>query len=140
MSFWNVFFLLLIYIPLLLVWAAALIDIFRRDDMRGVTKAVWVAVVILIPFVGTLIYLILYRPGATAEQRSGRADAKADSNLEFVQRYAPDNTAQQLSMLADLKDRGALTEQEYAAQKAKLLETAPTPTPTPSTPSVPAQG
>ena len=117
MSFWDFFFLLLIYVPLLLVWGAALVDIFRRDDMGGASKALWVLAVILLPFLGTLLYLILRRPGATSEERQALDAASRD----FVTRYSPDTTVQQLSLLADLQDRGKLTDEEFAAEKARLL-------------------
>lgn len=125
-SFWDYFFLFLIFVPLLLVWWSALIDIFHRDDIGGVTKALWVATVILLPFFGTLIYLILRRPGATAEERA----AMDSSNRELVARYTPDSTAQQLATLADLHDRGKLTDTEFDAEKARLLG---------GTPKVPTQ-
>ena len=81
MSFWNAFFLLLIYIPLIMIWGFAIFDIFRRDDISGVSKAIWVAVVIFLPFFGTLIYLLMRRPGATPEERVALDDASRD----FVQ-------------------------------------------------------
>ena len=57
-TFWDVFFLLLIWIPLLTLWIFALADIFRREDMRGGSKALWVACVVFLPFLGTFIYLL----------------------------------------------------------------------------------
>ena len=51
-DFWENFFLLLIFLPLAMIWVFALIDIFRRDDIGGVSKALWVVVVILVPFFG----------------------------------------------------------------------------------------
>lgn len=117
MSFWDFFFLMLIYVPLLLMWGAALFDIFRRDDMAGVTKAVWVVAVILVPFFGTLIYLILRRPGATADERA----AMDQANRQFVSQYSPDDSLQKLALLSDLRERGALSEEEFAAEKARVL-------------------
>ena len=57
-TFWDVFFILLIWVPLIMLWVFALVDIFQRADIGGGSKALWVAVVILLPFLGTLIYLI----------------------------------------------------------------------------------
>ncbi|GHJ50086.1 membrane protein [Catellatospora sp. TT07R-123] len=131
MDFWDVFWLLLIFIPLLLIWAFAIVDIFRRDDLSGWLKALWIVVVILAPFFGTLIYLIFRRPGATPQERQAMDQASRD----FVQKYAPTDTAQQLSMLADLHDRGKLTDAEFAAEKARVLDAAKAVTPT--TPSGP---
>ena len=119
MSFWNAFFLLLIYIPLIMLWVFAVMDIFRRDDMGGFSKAIWVAVVIFLPYFGTLIDLISRRPGGTPEERH----AIDQANREFVQSYTPTTSATELSTLADLHDRGKLSDEEFAAEKARLLKT-----------------
>ena len=68
-TFWDVFFILLIWVPLIMLWAFALVDIFQRDDIGGGSKALWVAVVILLPFFGTLIYLIA-RPSESVRART----------------------------------------------------------------------
>ena len=119
-TFWNAFWLLLIYIPLLLVWGFALVDIFRRYDLNGWMKALWVACVILVPFLGTLIYLLFRRPGATPEERQ----AIDQSSREFVEKYSPSNTTEQLRTLADLHDCGKLSDAEFAAEKSRVLGTA----------------
>jgi hypothetical protein len=116
-TFWETFFLFLIFLPLLMIWAFALVDIFRRGDLSGVWKALWVVVIFLLPFLGTLIYLIVRPAGATKEERA----ALDDANREFVARYAPTDTTSQLQVLADLHDRGKLTDDEFAAEKARLL-------------------
>jgi Phospholipase_D-nuclease N-terminal/Short C-terminal domain len=116
-TFWETFFLFLIFLPLLMIWAFALVDIFRRDDLSGIWKALWVVVIFLLPFLGTLIYLIVRPAGATKEERV----ALDQTNREFVARYAPTDTASQLQVLADLHDRGKLTDDEFAAEKARLL-------------------
>lgn len=121
MDFWEWFFLMLIYIPAVLIWAFALIDIFRRDDLSGGAQAVWVVVVFLLPFVGTLIYLLFRRPGGTREERV----AIDQASREFVQRYETKSSADQLSMLAELHDRGKLTDDEFASEKARILAQSP---------------
>jgi len=119
MSFWNAFFLFLIYIPLIFVWGFAVLDIFRRDDTSGFGKAMWLIVVILLPFIGTLIYLLLRPAGATPEERE-RIDA---ASRRFVEHYTPSTPAEDLAMIADLHDRGKLTDAEFASEKAKILST-----------------
>jgi hypothetical protein len=116
-TFWENFFLFLIFLPLAMIWAFALLDIFRRDDMGGGSKALWVAAVILVPFFGTLIYLIARPAGATEAERVAIDEASRD----FVAAYTPTSTASELKVLADLHDRGALTDEEFAAEKARLL-------------------
>jgi hypothetical protein len=116
MDFWDAFWLLLIFVPLLLIWGFALVDVFRRDDLSGWLKAVWVVIVILAPFFGTLIYLIFRKPGATPDERR----AMEQASREFVQKYAPTDSDQQLALLSDLHDRGKLTDAEFAAEKARI--------------------
>ena len=116
-GFWSAFFLLLIFIPLVLIWGFALVDIFRRDDIGGATKAIWLIVIIVLPFLGTVIYLLLRPAGATKEERV----AMAEINQGFDQRYGAPATADQLKMLSDLHDAGKLSDAEFAAAKARLI-------------------
>ena len=118
-SFWETFFLILIFLPLALIWASALFDVFRRDDIHGVSKALWVAAIILVPFFGTLIYLIARPRGATPEERE--LIDQAGRREEYAARSASDARAFQLQALADLHDRGKLTDEEFAAEKARVL-------------------
>jgi hypothetical protein len=116
-TFWETFFLFVIFLPLLMIWAFALVDIFRRDDMNGWAKALWVLAIFLVPFIGTLIYLIVRPAGATSEERA----ALDQADREVVSRSSPDDRASQLKTLSDLHDRGKLTDEEFAAEKARLL-------------------
>jgi hypothetical protein len=113
MSFWDFFVLLLIYVPLMLIWGTALVDVFRRDDLRGASKALWVLVIVFLPLIGTLVYLLSRPAGATALERQV-LDEQARA---FVQRHSPVDHAQQLEVLASLHDRGKLTDAEFAAEK-----------------------
>jgi Phospholipase_D-nuclease N-terminal len=70
MEFWDWFFIFLIYVPLVMLWAFTLLDIFRREDLHGGGKALWVAVVFLLPFFGTLIYLVARPPGPGWKERA----------------------------------------------------------------------
>jgi len=116
-TFWETFFLFLVFLPLAMMWGFALIDIFRRDDLGGFSKALWVTCVIIVPFFGTLIYLIGRPSGATREERQMIDEA----NRDFVARYSPANGISELSALADLHDRGKITDSEFATEKARLL-------------------
>ena len=117
MTFWDVFLLMLIWVPLLLERGMALFDIFRRDDIKGGMRALWTVVIIFLPFLGTLIYLVTRPAGATAQERQ----AIDSASRQFVAKYAPADNAQQLALLADLRDRGALTAQEFETEKARVL-------------------
>jgi Phospholipase_D-nuclease N-terminal/Short C-terminal domain len=114
-TFWENFFLLLIFLPLAMTWAFAFMDIFRRDDIGGLSKALWLTCVLLVPFFGTLIYLVTRPRGATPEERANMARG------DFGEPYAATNDVAQLNTLADLHERGKLTDDEFAAEKARLL-------------------
>jgi ABC-type multidrug transport system fused ATPase/permease subunit len=118
--FWTMleFFLFFLWIWLLIVIFS---DIFRSHDMGGVAKALWVLFVIILPFLGVLIYLIA-RGGSMherAEQQAARQQKAFDSYVKET--AAQGNSADELAKLADLKSKGVLTDAEFETQKAKIL-------------------
>jgi hypothetical protein len=117
MDFWDVFWLLLIFIPLVMLWAYALIDVFWRHDLSGGMKALWVLGIFVLPFLGTFLYL-LFRP---AEPESRHISMQAAHPVQVgAAAVAVDRTGQ-LQALADLHDRGKLTDAEFATEKQRLL-------------------
>jgi len=118
--FWTMlwFFMFFIWIWLLIDVFA---DIFRSHDMGGFAKALWVIFVIIAPFLGVFIYLIA-RGGKMHERSAKAAQAQEQAFNSYVKDVAGSSgTADQLAKLADLKDKGVLTEEEFQAQKAKVL-------------------
>jgi hypothetical protein len=112
--FWTmaiVFF----WVVAIMIWFRCFMDLFGRDDVTGGMKAVWIIVLILIPWLGALIYIIT-RPKVTASDVQGlvrmEAAGKAASQV---------STADELAKLADLKEKGVVNDQQYEALKAKLL-------------------
>jgi Short C-terminal domain/Phospholipase_D-nuclease N-terminal len=118
--FWTMlwFFLFFIWIWILI---QVFIDIFRSDDMGGWGKAAWTIFVILIPLLGVLIYLIA-RGHSMGERNMREAQRQDQQFRKYVQDAAgSDGGADQLAKLADLHSKGVLTDEEFAAQKAKIL-------------------
>ena len=119
--FWTMleFFLFFLWIWLLIVVFS---DIFRSHDMGGLAKAVWVLFVIILPFLGVLIYLIA-RGGSMHERAEKSAEAQQKAFDDYVKKTAgaSGGNADELAKLADLKQKGVLTDAEFEAQKAKLL-------------------
>lgn len=74
-----------ILLPLLVIWAANIVDILRRDLPRG-AKAGWILIVVLLPVVGTIGYLVLRRP---TEQEIRRAQQAAEDRPADVRRRLP---------------------------------------------------
>ncbi|SOD72471.1 putative oligomerization/nucleic acid binding protein [Jatrophihabitans sp. GAS493] len=98
-------------------------DIFRSQDLGSWGKAGWAIVILLLPFLGSLIYLIAR--GSSMHTRDIEAAKSADQAMRsYIQATAAtstSSTAEELHKLADLRDRGVLTAAEFDAQKAKLL-------------------
>ena len=111
------FFLFVIWIWILI---AIFGDIFRSGDMGGWAKALWVIFVIVLPFLGILVYLIA-RGGKMQERAIKDATQQKQAFDAQVREAAGSSTADDLAKLADLKDKGVLTDAEFQAQKAKLL-------------------
>ncbi|MGO9455676.1 MAG: SHOCT domain-containing protein [Acidimicrobiales bacterium] len=118
--FWSMveFFLLLIWIWLLIVIFG---DIFRSHDLGGWAKALWVIFVIVLPFLGILIYLIA-RGGKMQERALEQAKLQKEAfDAQVRQAAGSSGSADELAKLVDLKEKGVLTDAEFQAQKAKLL-------------------
>jgi Short C-terminal domain/Phospholipase_D-nuclease N-terminal len=119
-AFWTIFeiFLWIIWIWIL-IWI--FIDIFRSRDLSGWGKALWFLFVLFIPLVGVLVYLIVR--GSSMHERAVQDARQQDQEFRtYVQDAAGSgNSADQLAKLADLRDRGVITEQEFQQGKAKIL-------------------
>jgi hypothetical protein len=118
MGFFEFLWLMVIFffwIMAISIFFRCLMDIFSRRDLAGGTKAVWLIVLFVLPFLGCLIYL-LKRPAVTAQDVEvlARADAaqKAAANV---------STADELMKLAELRDRGVISVPEYDSLKANLV-------------------
>lgn len=108
------------------VWIWLLIavfsDLFRSKDMGGWAKALWTIGVIIFPLFGVLLYLIVR--GSKMRENAEAAQAQSTEEFEtYVRRIASSEhtTTEQLTELAELRDRGRITDEEYEKGKAKIL-------------------
>ncbi len=120
--FWSIFifFLWIIWIWILIM---VFIDIFRSHDLSGWGKALWFLFVLFIPLIGVLVYLIA-RGGSMHERAAQQARQQDQEFRQYVQQAAsssPPSTADQLTKLADLRDRGVISAEEFEREKAKVL-------------------
>ena len=120
--FWTTLeiFLFIIWIWLLIVVFS---DIFRSHDIGGFAKALWVLFIVILPYIGVLVYLIA-RGGKMherAEAQAQQAQSAFDAYVNQAAGSSGTSTADQLMQLADLKSKGVITEAEFEAEKAKLL-------------------
>jgi ABC-type multidrug transport system fused ATPase/permease subunit len=112
------FFLFFIWIWLLITVFA---DIFRSDDLGGWAKALWTILVIVLPYLGVFIYLIArgHKMGEHALQQSQRQEEQMRTYVQSV--AGSPSAADEIARLAELRNSGALSEEEFQAAKAKVL-------------------
>ncbi|MCY0918942.1 SHOCT domain-containing protein [Streptomyces sp. NPDC059999] len=97
-------------------------DVFRDDDLSGWAKAGWTIFVILLPYLGVFIYLII-RGRGMGERQLMRNQRHEEAFRAYARESAAiTSQAEELSRLAELKDRGALTAPEYERAKGKVLD------------------
>ena len=112
-----------IFLFVIWIWLAIMVfvDIFRSHDMGGLAKALWVLFVIILPFLGILVYLIAR--GSGMQQRAADQAAREQKAFDSYvrQTVGSSGSADELAKLADLKEKGVITDAEFDAQKAKLL-------------------
>ncbi|HEX3243717.1 MAG TPA: SHOCT domain-containing protein [Solirubrobacterales bacterium] len=95
-------------------------DLFRDHEMSGWGKAVWVFFLIFLPFITALIYLIARGSGMRDRTIKAQADAKKHFD-DYVRQTAHTSPADELHKLQELKEKGALSDDEFQQAKAKLL-------------------
>jgi Short C-terminal domain/Phospholipase_D-nuclease N-terminal len=117
--FWSmiIFFFWVIWIWIVVT---VLIDIFRRDDISGFAKAAWVVFVIVLPWLGVLIYLIAQHDGMR-ERSERQAQAQKQAFDDYVRDAAGGGAADEISRAKQLLDQGAITQDEFERLKAKAL-------------------
>jgi len=121
--FWSMlwFFLFFIWIWLLISLFG---DIFRSADLSGWGKALWCIFIIVLPFLGVLVYLIARGNGMQERSMKQAADQEAQFR-GYVQQVAGSGggggSADEIAKLADLRDKGVISEEEFQSAKAKAL-------------------
>lgn len=110
---------------LLFAWIWILIsiigDLFRDHELSGVAKAVWVFFLVFLPFFGVLLYLIVRGNGMRDRTIKAQVDAKKEFDGYVREQAQAGSPADELHKLAELKDKGALSAEEFDRAKAKLL-------------------
>jgi hypothetical protein len=112
-----IFFFWVIWIWIVIT---VLIDIFRRDDIGGWAKAAWVIFVVILPWLGVLVYLIAQHDGMQ-ERSMSQALARKQAFDDQVRSTAGGGSAADIAKAKELLDSGAITQAEFDALKAKAL-------------------
>ena len=111
-----IFFFWVIWIWIVIT---VLIDVFRRHDIGGWAKAAWVVFVVILPWLGVLVYLIVEHDGMR-ERSLSQARAQRQELDDYV-RTTAGGSAGEIAQAKELLDSGAITQEEFAVLKAKAL-------------------
>ena len=116
--------LVVVEIFLFVVWIWILFtiitDLFRDHEMSGWAKALWILFLVFIPFLTGLVYLIVRGSGMRDRAIKAQTDAKKHFD-EYVREQAHASPADELHKLNELREKGALSQEEFDKAKAKLL-------------------
>ena len=120
---WDI---LIIFAWVLFIWIAitVFIDIFRRRDLSGWAKAAWVVLIVILPWIGVLIYLIVNHDGMAerGEKQTQAAQAQFD---QYVRETAgKGGPASEIETAKKLLDSGTITQAEFDAIKTKAVGSA----------------
>lgn len=122
-SIWNaiwVVFVAFLFVNLLMMFFAVIVDLFRDKELSGVAKVVWIIVLIGLPLLGLLIYVIARGQGMA--ERSVQEQVKAQESFDaYVRDVAGGGAATELEKASALHAQGKLSDDEYAALKARIL-------------------
>ncbi len=118
--FWSMLWFFLFF-----AWIWVLItvfgDIFRSPDLSGWGKGLWTVFVVFLPWLGVLVYLIA-RGSSMHERAVDEAARREKATRQYIQEVSSSGSvADEVAKLAELKERGVLTEAEFNSQKAALL-------------------
>jgi hypothetical protein len=119
-SFWNFLAdVITIFFFVVLLWLLFIIfsDLFRRHDISGLGKALWVIALLLFPYLGVFIYLITQSRGMA--ERNLQQAQRARDELRQVVGFS---TADEIKKLDELKKSGAISDTEFARLRAKLVQ------------------
>jgi hypothetical protein len=117
-GFWDIFWSMVVFFVWVLyifIFISIFMDIFRRNDLSGAWKVIWIVFLFVIPFISALVYIIA-RPKVTAQDVQMAAQAEAANKAA-----SQVSTADELAKLQQLKDAGTISQADYDKLKAKLI-------------------
>jgi hypothetical protein len=114
-----VIFFMVVYFMMLF---GVIVDVFRRHDIGGGKKALWLLFILVAPLLGLLIYLIVNGHGI-AERQQKDAQKSQEEFDTYVKSVAASDSADQIAKAKELLDAGTISQAEFDQLKAKALAT-----------------
>jgi hypothetical protein len=122
--FLDILWSMLVFVGLVFwIWLSVTVfaDIFRRHDMGGFAKALWIVFVIFLPLLGVLVYLIAYNDSIADRNLRGQQAARAAFDEQVREAAGTSGPATEIATAKSLLDAGAITDAEYDALKTKAV-------------------
>jgi hypothetical protein len=123
-EFWQVFWFaieLFVLFAYLMVFFQIIGDIFRDRNLGGLSKALWVIVLIFFPILGALVYLVA-RGRGMATRRQAAAAAAEDEVHAYIRQIAATDPVSEIAQAQKLLEQGVITKDEFETLKAKALK------------------
>ncbi len=122
--FLNILWSMLIFVGFIMwIWLAIMVfmDIFRRRDIGGFAKAIWIIFIIFIPLLGVLVYLIAYHNGIADRNIKGAEAAQAQFDQQVREAAGTGGPASEIATAQSLLDAGTISQSEFDHIKSKAL-------------------
>lgn len=122
--FLNILWSMLVFMGFIMwIWIAIMcfMDIFRRHDIGGFAKAIWIVFIIFIPLLGVLFYLIAYHNGIAERNAKGQEAAQAAFDQQVREAAGKAGPASEIETAQKLLDAGTITQEDFDKLKAKAL-------------------
>lgn len=122
-SIWNALWVVIVtfmFVCILMVLFTIIADLFRDKNLGGFAKAIWIIVLIFLPLLGSLVYLIARGKGMNERSITEQQNAQAAFD-SYVRDVAGGGAASELEKAGALHAAGKLSDEEFAALKAKIL-------------------
>jgi len=103
------------------IFVILITDIFRDHELSGWGKAGWILLLIILPLIGSLIYIIVRGPSMAERSRKQAAAAQAQVDDYIRETVSVGGPAAELTRLATLRDNGTISEDEFQTMKAKVV-------------------
>lgn len=117
--FWSLIWFFLLFMWIMLVFRV-FGDLFRDHETSGVAKVLWIVFIILLPFLGVFVYLVA-RGNKMAEREVAAIKAQDQAARAYIKDAAGVSSADELARLAELKDKGVISDAEFNSLKAKVI-------------------
>ncbi|UPW09362.1 SHOCT domain-containing protein [Gordonia terrae] len=122
-SFWDFIWYTLVifaFVAYLMILFNIITDLFRDRELSGWWKAIWIIVLIVVPFLSALVYLIARGNGMHGRALEAQKELRQQTD-DYIRSVGPKSSAEQIADAKALLDSGAIDDNEFSALKAKAL-------------------